>query len=325
VLHEPDLHAVFWIFPNDRRLRGLELLRDDATPPRRLLGGRWARTRLVSYAPERAATAECRDEDGALVAYAKMYAGDAGRRSAAIHARLHDALSDTRRAGATCLRLPRVLRYDDARRLVLVDPLPGRRLDALDSAERRAAISRLGAALAALHTLPAPDGPAFARFAPAHVHQGARLIGRMCPDAAHLAGRLAESLVRHARDAGPGDACLHGDIGMQNWMADGDSVSIIDLDQSVRGPAGADIGGVLANLRTWPLAGRLTPDEAATLADDFLAGYGAVRPLPSPSSIRWHTAAALLVERGVRAVNRVRLDLLPWLPTILSDAHTLLG
>jgi len=35
--------------------------------------------------------------------------------------------------------------------------------------------------------------------------------------------------------------------------------------------------------------------------------YAAVRPLPSPTSLRWHTAAALLAERAWRAVNRLRL------------------
>jgi hypothetical protein len=35
----------------------------------------------------------------------------------------------------------------------------------------------------------------------------------------------------------------------------------------------------------------------------FLSGYRAVRALPPDLSLRWHTAAALVAERGVRAVN----------------------
>ena len=37
----------------------------------------------------------------------------------------------------------------------------------------------------------------------------------------------------------------------------------------------------------------------------FLSGYAERRPLPTASSLAWHTAAALLAERALRAVNRV--------------------
>jgi hypothetical protein len=71
VAHDQDLGAVFFAFPNDRKLDGLEAL-----------GGR-----LVAYAPEKCATA--RIPDG----FAKTYAGDEGARTFAVHRSLHEPAS----------------------------------------------------------------------------------------------------------------------------------------------------------------------------------------------------------------------------------------
>jgi len=69
VLHLEELETVFWRFPHDRRLAGLRVLdRLDA-----LVGTPVASTRLMAYAPERAATAECRGADGRVVAYVKVH------------------------------------------------------------------------------------------------------------------------------------------------------------------------------------------------------------------------------------------------------------
>ena len=56
----------------------------------------------------------------------------------------------------------------------------------------------------------------------------------------------------------------------------------------------------------------------------FLSGYRAVRALPPDLSLRWHTAAALVAERGVRAVNRVHLPTLDRLPELLEAADDVL-
>ncbi len=48
--------------------------------------------------------------------------------------------------------------------------------------------------------------------------------------------------------------------------------------------------------------------------------YAAVRPLPCEAQLRWYTAAALLVERVLRPVGRLRTEIWPTLPAILADA-----
>ena len=73
VLHAPELETVFWTFPNDRRLSGLRLLDGRSGALDRLVGQPVARTRLMAYAPERAATAECLDAGGRVLAYVKVH------------------------------------------------------------------------------------------------------------------------------------------------------------------------------------------------------------------------------------------------------------
>ena len=80
VLDEPT-NTVFWVFPQDRKLRGLHLLIEPPAELRDVFGRPWARSELVAYTPEKAATVRCSDEAGATVGFAKVHVGDEGRRS----------------------------------------------------------------------------------------------------------------------------------------------------------------------------------------------------------------------------------------------------
>src|SRR5947209_583657 len=79
VVHDAELETVFWTFPNDRRLAGLRILREVPPELASLFAPAWTRSRLVAYAPEKCATAQCLDAESRVVAYAKVYAGDEGR------------------------------------------------------------------------------------------------------------------------------------------------------------------------------------------------------------------------------------------------------
>ncbi len=96
----------------------------------------------------------------------------------------------------------------------------------------------------------------------------------------------------------------------------GDSIALIDLDQAGAGVAAADVGSLIARL--------IADGDTGTMRSAFLSGYQAVRPLPPAGSLRWHTAAALVAERGVRAVNRVHLPTLDRLPELLKTADDVL-
>jgi hypothetical protein len=49
-------------------------------------------------------------------------------------------------------------------------------------------------------------------------------------------------------------------------------------------------------------------------------GYRSRRRPLAPEELRWHVAAALLSERALRAVNRIRPDGLALLPALLDEA-----
>src|SRR4029078_12467246 len=103
-----------------------------------------------------------------------------------------------------------------------------------------------------------------------------------------------------------------------------DAVSLVDLDQSGLGAPAADLGSLLARLRYGALVGEPHADLAGTLAAGFLDGYAAVRFLPDDADLRWHTAAALLAERALRAVNRVRPSGRNALDDVVRARHSIL-
>lgn len=295
----PGLETVFWTFPNDRRL-GLAPL-----------GGLAAA--LVAYAPEKSATFRRDGADGRALAYLKVYAGDGAERALAAHELL----------GGGGVRLPHPLGWSRTLRALLVEALPGRPLAALGGNELERGYRLLGTAAARLHRLPAPDGRRFRRFDPDRLRHAAELIGIARPDDAGAAAALAAELERRAACGGPA-VCLHGDLHPKNAILDGGGLGLVDLDQVAAGPPAAELGSVLAGLRYARLAEGLPEVRERRLAAGFLAGYAQAAPLPAAALLRWHTAAALLAERALRAVNRVRPAGLARLPLLLADARRLL-
>jgi Ser/Thr protein kinase RdoA (MazF antagonist) len=334
VLHDAELETVFWTFPNDRRLADLRVLRD-APPPElaRLLTPEWARSRVVAYAPEKCATAECLDARDRVIAYAKVYAGDEGRHVYDIYRALAQRLA-TDGAGIT---ITSSLAYDETHRTLLLAPADGARIADLSDEEMPRGYGRLGAALAALHNAPAPRGlQPFTRLDAKRLRQAALAIGAARPDVRREASELADALerLREQDDAAP-RVCLHGDVHPKNGIIQGERLALIDLDQCGTGHAAADLGSLLASLTYNRITATTTTaahspshslahSSERVLADAFLSGYESVRELPAPESLRWHTAAALLAERALRAVNRIRPEGLARLHELLCEAGEIL-
>jgi tRNA A-37 threonylcarbamoyl transferase component Bud32 len=322
VFYDAHLDTVFWTFPNDRKMTNLRALFSPPESLSRLLGSRWTRSRLVAFAPEKCATAQCLDDDLNVLAYAKRYAGDGGRRACLIYRALRRSL----RRGDCGLRLPRALAYSEEHRTLLLESAEGLRIADLRDAELTGGFRLLGEALAALHSLRLPGGlPTFKRLEAEKLERAARVVGVARPDLSAPVRRLADTLrSRRETASDPGQlVCLHGDVHPKNAVLRGDSLTLIDLDQSGVGPAAADLGSLLAALSYSRLVGLLSPSRERELSDAFLAGYAAKRTLPSDVSLRWHTAAALLAERALRAVNRIRPEGLRHLGEILVGAERL--
>jgi len=322
IAHDARLETVFWTFPNDRKLCGLQSLMEIPADRARSFIPAWTRSRVVAYAPEKCATAECLDERSNILAYAKIYRGDEGRRIYGVYESLRSSLH----ACENTLSLPRAVAYVESQRLLLLEPVAGRRMDDLRGLDLLRGYGRLGAALAMLHGLPVPAGlPPSERLQVRRLQQVAQLIFQARPDVGREVCELADELTVRSEPASETHVCLHGDVHPKNAiLRRGDCLTLIDLDQAAAGPAAVDLGSLLASLAYNHLGGLLSQRDAHALGDAFLAGYASVSDLPEESAIRWHTSAALLAERALRAVNRVRPEGLARLPQLLAGAGRIL-
>jgi hypothetical protein len=316
VTHDAALNAVFWTFPNDRKVAHLPALAGPAPELAARLRGHWARSVLVAYAPEKAAAARCVGPDGRTLAYAKVYAGDEGERTAQVHETLAGALTPD----DPHLRVPRALGYSAEHRTLLVEPVEGSPLNASGPEGYR----RLGRGLARLHGLPSPDADRFRRLDPDRLDAAAALIGSVRRDVAASARALAHEIGRRLGGAG-NDVCLHGDVNFRNALVENGRVALIDLDQVASGPAAAELGSVLASLRFAGVVGLVRTSDVSPLARALLDGYAELQPVPDDDDLQAYTAAALLAERSLRVVTRVRPVGLLRLPALLAEARRVLG
>ena len=307
----------WWTFPDDRRLPGIDALLAPSAAMVAVAGRRdWVRSEVAEYAPERSITVRAIDADGNATAYVKQYAG-AERDVDALAARYDHVARALGDSG-----VPRPIGWSSRRGVLALEAAPGVRwADLAPAAAPTPAL--IGRAIAAFHGVPAPAGtPSFGRLGPRRVERSAEVLATARPDLAPAARDLARRLAITRLEGPP--VMVHGDCHPKNAIVDGDRLTLIDLDQAGRGAAAADIGSLLARVRVVRIVGGDDPTTAAQLADAFLAGYASERTLPDPAAVRWHTAAALVVEQAVRAVNRVRPDVLAHLADVLGAAADLL-
>jgi Phosphotransferase enzyme family len=316
---DPELNTVFWVFPHDRKIAGLAAVASGTLSLQVDLPLTWCSTRLVAYAPEKSATLACEDDSGAVVAYAKVASQDQTE-----HEATYRALCQSLHAN-TWLRLPRTLAHFPQYRLLLIEPIAGRRMDDPASGRHgRADARKLGAALAGFHTLGPISAPEFTRFDADRLIGGSQLVGRIRPDVKSTLDALVGELNSRRPMASEPPVCLHGDVHPKNAIVTVDGVALIDAEDLAIGPAAADIASFLAALAYLRRGGRISSGTHTAVERAFLAGYQAIRPLPPSASLAWHTAAALLVERIFRAVTRVRPLGLLHMPELVDDVRALL-
>ena len=322
VFRHTETESVFWTFPNDRKIANLNQLVEIPQDLAEHFSPRWAKSRVVAYAPENCATAQCLTEQDNILAYAKVYASDHNQTCFSTYT----ALTQSAESGPVEIHLPKVIYHSARHHILVLHALSGRRIADVKGQEVYGAFARLGQALAALHTLPVPAHlPEFPRFTGSHLHLAASTIGFVRPELAQLASELADLLCSRKKKQSEASVCLHGDVHPKNGILLEKGTALIDLDQASIGSPAADLGSFLAALRYERHIGLLTESAERTLADVFLTGYQQFGILPEPDSLRWHMAAGLFAERSFRAVSRIRMPGLQCLPELLMDAQRLLA
>jgi len=323
-----DRDTVWWSFPNDRRLVGLDLVLDPARLPAALrdTAGEWSTSAVAQYAPERCVTLRALDPADQTLAFVKCYAPQT-QDTARLAAR-YDLVASRFRTADPTLRSPRALAHSSDRHLLLLEPMPGQSWLDLDRARAIEALRRLGRAIALVHGTPLKDISEigmrhFRRLDLARVTRSGELISKARTDVAAAARTLTSRLTSDP-PALQEQVLLHGDCHPGNVLVTDERLSLIDFDQAGIGPAAADIGSLLARLNYGSVLRERDPATATGMTNAFLEGYAQVRALPDDRTLRWYAAAALLVERGVRAVNRVRPTGLAKLERVIGAGHDLL-
>ena len=311
---DSNIRAAFWMFPDDRKIKHLGLLLERPETLASVLAGEWRHSECVAYVPEKCATVRCQNGAGENIAYAKMYAAAEGRSVGEIYLQLSSA----------CTRVVKPLEYSKSHNLLLLEAIQGNRISDLEDKDLSDGFAGLAEALAALHSTPIPTQlPRFRRHDPDRLRNCVRIIGIARPDVAAVAAEVGHELCATVPREEP-PVCLHGDVHPKNGIASNGFVTLIDLDQSGTGPAAADLGSLLALLHyNWRI-GLITRSRERELANAFLDAYAGTSQLPAQGSLNWHTAAALLSERALRSVNRIRPEGLNHLSQILKDAGEIL-
>lgn len=319
VAHDPALETIYWSFPNDRKINALPLVASPAPEMTRFVPDGWVASEIVAYAPEKTATAACVNGDGRITAFVKVAAAEQSGRDCSYY----EAIRATLPEDDSYLIVPAPLAFSTPHRMLWLEAIRGRRVGESGGdwiTDARA----MGAAVARFHSCAVPNAPAFTRFEPDRLTGAARIVGSVRPDLATAAATLATHLVR--QNVVSGDrVCLHGDLHPKNALVCGSRVALLDVEDLAIGPAACDIGSVLAALEYSRTADGLPCQICAERVSAFLAGYELVAPLPDPSSLAWHTAASLFVERAVRAVTRIRPLGLNHLPALLDRASEILA
>ncbi len=317
-IYAPELNTSFWIFPYDRKIKNLAVLNEIPAELRNVEGREWVASKIVGHAPEKSVTVQCLGEDRTILSYAKIYAGKEGSQIFNAYKELHAVLN----TGRVQIRIPQALAYHEKHRLLLLESVPGVPLSALRPADREYAYRRLGEALNKLHSIDPPSSvPTSTHLTPSGLMQAAATISQARPEVAELAQRLAGKLIAcHEAFCDATPVFLHGDLHPKNALMDDKRLSLLDLDQAATGPAALDLGSVIAGLYCEAC---VTDNDCSSLVSAFLTGYGLAKE--SRTSLRWYVAAALLEERALRAVTRIRFGGLQKLPEILTTAEAVLN
>lgn len=212
------------------------------------------------------------------------------------------------------VRLPRVLATHH-RGLIALEHLPGETLDTRASA---GLLERLGAGLGELHAgNPGTPGTPSPRVGPTALEALTPALGGLGRDARDIAVTATRSLRPGA------GAVVHGDFSLDQVVAEGDDLGIIDLDRTRAGNPLDDVAGLLAAAALTALPGGGVSDAlrlVERLRDPLLAGHRATWSAGCTDDL----APRIALELLARAEEPFRTGTRDW-PDVTRDLVTLAG
>ena len=323
-IHLPGIDAIIWIFPHDRKLRGITavdnpsaLLADLALELEDVdLPETPKRLEVVQFVAERACTVRLKLRDGRSWAYGKFYRPGESRAPWELINRLWR--SEVCQSGQ--LVIPAPLAHHPATASVWLQGLEG---PPLDLGRDGGQLYETGRTLARLHATPLEGlaeitGTELA----AQLRRSIETIVMVCPDLRERLEALAGSLAPIG--IGP-PVTLHGDLHLKNIFRLGEGrIALIDLDNMVSGDRWLDLASLAGYLGYHGLVMQIEPRETDCQINQFRRGYeSAAGQVIEESHWRRMVAHALLAERGYRCVTRLKPNLRVDLERLLVMAERL--
>lgn len=328
--------VAFWL-PNDARLSATALLFDDDAMRRQVLpdvvasltAGRGVllahKTTLIQFVPELrlCARVDLQLLSGKATVYAKADLERSGASALAAMQALYD--SPARAQGR--LAMARPLLWQAKTGLLWQTAAAGRVLQDVDAEVPPHVAWAVATQLAAVHETPLRGLLTLGTDTLAQqVHDSAALLARVEPAwQARLQGLVAWLQAGASALAGEPHVTLHGDLHLNNILADGSRLTLIDFDSMRSGPAAIELGGWVADMLYRCVLRGSDPRRAAPSCRAFLAAYaqGAGQAPVADALLAWSVVHALLCKRAYRCVVKLKPGRFAAVPALLAMAEAI--
>jgi tRNA A-37 threonylcarbamoyl transferase component Bud32 len=284
----PELDLLLQVFPHDLRLPALAELM--AGPPPELvpvlraeLGSRdqeplsWTAD-VVQYRVDMraivrltvAATDPATGRASECQFYAKVYRDpEQGRRAYQYQSDLHGNAN----AVGQQLKVAKPIAYDEARRTLLTEAIPGTSLSKIVSRGRDSVdtIRSAARAIAEFHRLDVDAPPRQIGEEIARLHEARQYLASARPDLADDVTSMVESVATGL--AGAPSALIHGDLKPDHILIDGNCVTLLDFDLLGRADPVVDVAHLVAFLGKPQERSRSRREETVDTAQVFVDEY----------------------------------------------------
>lgn len=325
--HLPATDMVVWVFPNDRKLTHLpQLLNHEFLAsylPAMLASAGLDNfavldtitAEVLHYLPERSCmiryrlTAKDRSTEASstVTLYGKIYRDDQGE----------DTYSVMRQCAAQIPGDAVPLVYDQELKTLWQSHVPGQSVtwDMLHSKKAPAVFHAIAQCLGTFHRcnirtpsrfgLPDIDGS---------LKEATEMARRAYPDMADRIQSLVDTLLSQRRSLQWSEqptTPLHRDLKMSNFLIDGETARLIDLDCVSIGDPLTDLASLITNIHINGLYAGCHPETINTIVGALRAAYRDLVPYPvSVPHLNWYIAAAFIHEvtrRSMRQLDATRL------------------